>query len=104
MLPTRMHTRPQKPDDPVYGTETRSPAEICIAMFYANYSQARKAVVHDQFPQCEIRILVATDVYGVGVNIPRVRRVIQWGLQGCWCGVPRAAIYRDPAIFLRRVL
>jgi hypothetical protein len=104
MLPTRMHTRPQIPDDPVYGTETRSPAEICIAVFYANYSQARKAVVHDQFTQGETRILVATDAYGVGINIPKVRRAIQWGLPDYWCRVPWAAIYRDPVIFPLRVL
>jgi hypothetical protein len=76
-----MHTRPQIPDDPVYGTETRSPAEICIAVFYANYSQARKAVVHDQFIQGETHILVATDAYGVGINIPRLGGRFSGGFQ-----------------------
>jgi ATP-dependent DNA helicase RecQ len=75
-----MHHCPRLPGPPQYGFDVRSLAESIIAVYYADFSTTLKQCIHQQFVTGEARILVATTAYGVGIDIPHIQRVIQWGM------------------------
>jgi hypothetical protein len=81
-LPNALQVRPPLPTDVQAGHDVRSQAEKIIAMFYADHSQTLKQLTFEQFQSGECRILVATDAFGVGMDIINIQRVIQWGVAG----------------------
>ncbi|KAI5781419.1 P-loop containing nucleoside triphosphate hydrolase protein [Geopyxis carbonaria] len=86
-LQSRVHSDLKKrPVLPLKGTpdrhifDVRSKAEIAIAVFYSNLSTSMKDITFHHFLEGRTRILIATEAFGVGMDIPNVERVIQWGI------------------------
>ena len=57
-------------------------AKAAVKAYYRGHSDYTKERFYEEFlnPESDIRILLATDAIGVGMNIPDVVLVIQWGL------------------------
>src|SRR5436190_5698744 len=53
-----------------------------VRFYHADIADADKILISDTFHHADspIRILVATDAVGLGVNLPNVERVVQYGL------------------------
>jgi hypothetical protein len=81
-LPVEQRVRPPMPIPAIAGHDIRSPAEKTIALFYADLAPGLKQATFEQFLSGECRILVATDAFGAGMDIPHIKRVIQWGVGG----------------------
>ena len=56
--------------------------EGIVDMFHAQLSDAKKTAILDDYKSADstIRIVISTIAFGMGVNIPDVRRVLHWGL------------------------
>ncbi|KAI5780463.1 P-loop containing nucleoside triphosphate hydrolase protein [Geopyxis carbonaria] len=88
-LQMRLHSSLQKrPPIPPSTSENRalydirSPAEIAVAKFFSNISSEMKDITIKHLREGKTRVLLATEAFGVGMDIPNVERVIQWGLSG----------------------
>lgn len=53
-----------------------------IQVFYADVGELTKKHILTQFPKYEsnIRILIATNAFGTGIDVPDIGRVVHWGL------------------------
>jgi superfamily II DNA or RNA helicase len=60
---------------------TKDPLNRIVAMFHRSTAQANKDHVLNMFPKenSKIRLLIATVAFGMGINIPDIRVVINYG-------------------------
>ena len=54
------------------------PRDRIIQCYYSSLDKQSKLEIHQSFLRGETRILICTDAYGLGIDIPDVVRVIQW--------------------------
>ncbi len=57
-------------------SEDQDREEVLIQSFYSNYETSTYVDWMEDFQNGKTRILVCTDVVGMGVNIPNITRVI----------------------------
>lgn len=56
----------------------QSKAKQIVRTFYADLDPDEKIKILENFMNGDIRILICTDAVGMGINIPDIKRVIQW--------------------------
>jgi hypothetical protein len=76
-LPTDFHKTPEGPYQ--VGSDVRTEAERLIPTFYSTLDQTTKTIVHNDMLEGRARIMVASEAYGLGMDVDVVR-VIQWGV------------------------
>ena len=54
------------------------PRDKIVLCYYSSLDKQSKSEIHQSFLRGETRILICTDAYGLGIDIPDVVRVIQW--------------------------
>jgi len=79
------------------------PRQALVTMFHAHVSPALQQHVLDTFRQADstLRVVICTIAFGMGVEIPDVRRVVHWGrvtsLLSFWQQVGRCGRHGLPA-------
>jgi superfamily II DNA or RNA helicase len=81
-LPVEWSQRPPVPNPLVAGHDVRSKAETLVALFFSDLSDGLKKITFQQFLDGQCKILIATDAFGAGMDIPTIQRVVQWGASG----------------------
>ena len=56
------------------------PPEVLIRTYWASIDDAKKTRTYNNIRNGTARIAVCTDAFGLGINIPDIERVIQWGV------------------------
>lgn len=57
-----------------------SSVERFIVLFYSDISNTMKDSTFEDFMEIRIQILVATNVFGVGIDIQNIQRIFQEGV------------------------
>ncbi len=57
-------------------------SHAAVGFYHAGLSDDERRVVHDEFRQGSIRILVATNAFGMGIDKPDVRLVVHFDIPG----------------------
>jgi ATP-dependent DNA helicase RecQ len=75
--PTIIYTQTRKKTEELYNILKRN--SIPAGYYHAGLSTEEKEHIHSQFSKDRITILVATIAFGMGINKPNIRKIINWG-------------------------